>query len=153
MTDPVTDLEAAKAFTKEHGFTANRYSRGVAPTITFGPDDSPTRGKPRCFHRGFANYDTSQCTHVGKVTLADGSTWCGTHAPAAVARRKAAKDAKAKARMDRWEAGQRLAERSALIKAAGKAAIEALRQIADGHNDPRALAAEVLAMLPETEQT
>lgn len=86
--DPRTDLAAARAFTAEH--VSNRRQL----TITFGsPDYVKSWGKPRCACKLWDTFPDRQCDRVGKVTLADGTTWCGIHEPAAIARRRARREA------------------------------------------------------------
>lgn len=72
---------------------------------------------------------------------ADGNpTKCGTHSSAAIMRdaeRKKATNLKWKAEFDRKQA----------IRKAEAAILPALRQIADGYNDPRGLATEVVSAL------
>ena len=65
--------------------------------------------------------------------------WCGIHHPPAVEARKKARDEKWDLRWGRQQAvaGQR------------DAALDAIRQIAAGHNAPRELARTVLAMVEE----
>lgn len=77
------------------------------------------------FGAGFA-----QCSKKKK----GGSDWCGVHSPEAVERRKQQSDERYK--KQREEADRKYA-RPAEYR-------DALRQIADGHNDPRSLAAEIL---------
>lgn len=71
--------------------------------------------------------------------------FCRQHDPEAV-------KARGKARRDQWEAEYAAKraedERNRLTRKAQDAAKAALEQIAGGHNDPRALAVEVLAMFP-----
>lgn len=132
MADPKTDKAAAEAFTKE---LASR-----------GPDPHKRDGSPRCAAKVWAPgaYRSYQCEATGKVVLADGSTWCGTHSPEAVERREEKRrarwaqfDADLKVRMDANEVARRRAADYPKLRAA-------LQAIADGHNDPRALAATAL---------
>lgn len=143
MSDPLTDVEAAQAFTQEHGFTDNRYGRKRDATITY-PANSPKLGKPRCACKTWGHMTYTQCDSVGKVKLADGSTWCGTHAPAAVAARKARAQARSAARQAKWDARRASDAERQKRERAFPEFLEALRKIAAGHNDPCALAREVL---------
>jgi hypothetical protein len=73
-------------------------------------------------------------------------TKCGRHSAAA----KAKREAKDRAQREQWKA--KSAARRAVHDAT--AALElALRQIADGHNDPRALAQEVIAAVDAARMT
>lgn len=63
--------------------------------------------------------------------------YCKTHDPAAVLARRAARDAK-------WEIAQLANSRKWATERLGHDAIGVLRKIAAGHNDPRALAQELL---------
>ena len=63
--------------------------------------------------------------------------WCKMHDPVARKAKQAARDAKWQSDWDREKA----------LNNAKAALVPALRAIADGHNDPRALATEVIATL------
>jgi hypothetical protein len=85
-----------------------------------------------------------QCGNKGTKEH-EGLLWCGTHYPPSVAKRRADRDAERqaiyrarRARSDQRQAHEELKE----------AALAAIRKIADGHNDPRALAQEVLRRAP-----
>lgn len=67
--------------------------------------------------------------------------YCKQHDPAAVAAKNAARDAAYKAK---WAAHELRNQRVV----AGAAALDAVRLIAAGHNDPRTLALELLARFP-----
>jgi hypothetical protein len=72
--------------------------------------------------------------------------YCKQHDPAAVA----AKNAERKAKEDaKWKA---VSDRHTRARV-GEAAINALMEIAAGHNDPRALAASILERLPKEDRT
>lgn len=100
--------------------------------------------------RDARSFSSHQCSRKAKVTrkvMHHGKVaeygYCGLHDPVAVAekraKQKAAWEAKWQAEQAAWKAKQdarELAER----------AIEALHQIAAGHNDPRSLAIEVLGL-------
>ena len=64
--------------------------------------------------------------------------YCKQHDPAAKAARDALLAAKANERHQQWR-----------IEMAGKRFLVVLRQIANGHNDPRTIAAEVIKDFPE----
>lgn len=83
-----------------------------------------------------------RCSHAGKHEH-NGFKFCSLHLPAKVIARDAERETARKAKNEaisadvrRWEAARRQKD----------AALEAIKQIAAGHNDPRALAQEVLAM-------
>lgn len=85
-----------------------------------------------------------QCESKGKFEYA-GHRFCGRHHPPVV-------DAKEQARSDE-RARQRAAaaakyQREQATEKQKDAALEAIKQIAAGHNDPQALSREVLAMHP-----
>jgi hypothetical protein len=69
----------------------------------------------------------------------EGKFYCKTHHPPTIA-------AKREASFQKWRA-----DRNAKAQTAARlaAALDACRQIAAGHNDPRALAAAVVAMPPQ----
>lgn len=71
--------------------------------------------------------------------------FCRQHDPDAV---KARRDASYAAYQAEWAAKNAEHERQKQIGAANDAAKTALERIAAGHNDPRSLAAEVLALYP-----
>lgn len=76
MSDPLTDATAAFFFTAEHAWD-DRHSRSFWPR-----EPVPTvGGKPRCWGVKGGVMGLYQCREPGTVTLADGSTWCGAHAP------------------------------------------------------------------------
>lgn len=84
-----------------------------------------------------------QCESKGKHEW-QGHRFCSIHHPPTV-------EAKKQARTDEWER-ERAAQAARWRKADAErkqkdAALEAIKQIAAGHNDPRALAQEVLAMV------
>lgn len=144
--DPLTDLETARAFTKQWAAPERGTLGRTRSLICTWAEREP---KPeRCWAHDSSPHGF-QCGKPGKTKLADGSTWCGHHNPAARARNDARKAA-TRAKWDaRWGALQEATERQNRRRLADAAAWGAIRQIADGHNDPRSLAQEVLAMLPE----
>lgn len=83
----------------------------------------------------------SQCTRAGKVER-EGKWYCRQHDPVAVAERRAKAQAKWEAEWAAKTAGWKETERLRRLSAT---ALEALKAIAAGHNDPRTLAQEVLA--------
>lgn len=130
-------LEEAKAFTQKNGIDGSR--------------TRPLRGsrtdKPLCFGSshmaGMVRH--YRCDKVGKVTLADGSCWCGIHSPDAVARRAEAR-AKKSAEADAKNAASFAAYKRRIAREkAFPILLSTLEAIRDGHNDPRTAAAEALA--------
>lgn len=95
-----------------------------------------------CTERIFENYASHPCGKVPKYDPdAKGNpTKCGTHRQAAKDRRKAESEARRVKWQEGWEAKGRLREAERDVE-------RALRRIADGHNDPRGLAQEVLSAL------
>ena len=69
--------------------------------------------------------------------------YCNRHDPIAVAAKRAKQEAAWKAK---WDAEKAAAQAKRDERELAERAIEALRQIAAGHNDPRSLAIEVLGL-------
>ncbi len=111
--------------------------------------NGPT-GKWACrasIHEGRTGYH--QCGKAASIQDEDGYWWCGVHSPLAVAKRKAKSNERYEAHKAKWaDADRKRAEADKLLTNAPRY-IEALRQIAAGHNDPRALAIETLGELLE----
>lgn len=103
----------------------------------------------RCRHSVHeARWGFYQCTRKPSVIrCVDGVEYgfCKQHDPEVVARRDAAQRAKWSAE---WDANRRANARREQERKAALACKEAMKKIADGHNDPRSLALEVLAMFP-----
>jgi hypothetical protein len=75
--DPLTNLNAARSFTvfnRFHTDGRSPYAHEPYPVFHFGK----RTGQPRCWGQ-IGSWQ--QCRYPGKVKLADGSTWCGVHAP------------------------------------------------------------------------
>lgn len=89
-----------------------------------------------------------QCEVKGKLEW-KGHRWCGRHHPPTVEAKKKARDDEAARERAAQSARYRAAEAERQQRHAALAAIE---QIAAGHNDPRSLAQEVLAMIPTPDQ-
>lgn len=83
-------------------------------------------------HDGGRSVSFHQCT---RKPWRDG--WCKQHHPDTEATRD-------KERRARWEMESRARRREAQINAARREALDAIKQIAAGHNDPRGLAVELL---------
>ena len=79
----------------------------------------------------------TQCAKLGKHQDADGIWWCETHEPERAAQRAAATDARQRAAWEKQHKTWRYGHQGERLR-------DALRQIANGHNDPRSLALEVL---------
>lgn len=112
----------------------------------------PTReheGKCICVAMIFGEQShTTQCWSAGKVQDAGGNWWCNIHSPEGDAKRQAAKDERDRQERMKWAARAARHEEAAAQRALADRALEAIRQIAAGHNDPRSLAEEVLASGP-----
>jgi len=89
---------------------------------------------------GIWHHVPGQCQRKGKLEC-EGYHWCATHYPPNVVARRLAIHARHEAEAERnrleWDARDK--ERKMR-----DAALKAIKQIADGHNDPRGLAMEVL---------
>ena len=89
-------------------------------------------GRPRCFetvHYYVSNWPhTKQCSRAAKV-----GDYCKQHDPCTVAKRRAKADAKYEAA---WQVRRK--------EIRGPKMFEALKEIADGHNNPRLLAWETI---------
>jgi chorismate mutase len=95
-----------------------------------------------CTERMFNKFHSSPCTNAPKhdPDVNGRLTKCGVHCKAAVAKR----EAKAEERTAKWKAQTKA---NIELDKAEVAVMAALRQIASGHNDPRALAQSVLDRL------
>lgn len=143
--DPLTDLEAATEFTKEHQHRPLHYKPAFNPQA--GRD-----GKFWCFGSVSAKpaWGDTRCGAWGKVQLADGSWWCKTHCPAAVATRKAARDERERQQRLKYDADAQKRRELTIRNTQHPVLLDALKTIARGHNDPCNLAREVLQQLGET---
>lgn len=109
----------------------------------------------RCRHavhesgRGCSFYQCGNKVKVARKVSHHGKEaefgYCGTHDPIAVAEKNAKRDAKWESK---WAAEEAARQAKADARDLAERAIEALRQIAAGHNDPRSLAIEVLGAKP-----
>lgn len=85
-------------------------------------------------------YRRVPCSRTGSIER-DGKFYCATHDPVAVQARRDKSRAK-------WEADYAAKQanwaRQKIEEQFKAAAIEAIRRIADGHNDPRGLASEII---------
>lgn len=120
----------------------SRYDHVLERTIRFGtPESNKQYGKPRCCQAVRGSFSLKQCPNVGKFKDAEGYDWCGHHTKEAFAKKAAAR----KARHDKWHADfDAKWNRSKRIQAANEALMQAMRDIAAGHNDARQLATDVL---------
>lgn len=99
-------------------------------------------GKLTCTERVWGTWDAAPCGKTPKHDHDNNGqpTKCGIHCKAAVEKRQAKSDEK----MNHWR--RQMDARSALSEATN-AVEKALRKIAQGHNDPRGLATEVIDTL------
>jgi len=96
---------------------------------------------PRCDTRIHSGFLSHQCPRNGVIER-DGKFYCRQHDPVAVQQKR---DERRKAMDDKFAAMDARHKEAARIAALKVDAVAALREIAAGHNDPRALAVEVLA--------
>ncbi len=96
---------------------------------------------PRCDTRIYSEFRSHPCTRNGAVER-DGKFYCRQHDPVAVRQRDDARRAAWAAERNVEEAQRKEAARIAALQVD---AVAALREIAAGDNDPRALAIKVLA--------
>lgn len=111
--------------------------RGPSKFIPWGKNPGTV---PQCYASVHDDFGVGfhQCPKKASVFEENGNQWCGTHSPAAqAARDKKSADAYAKRQRIYKLNQKRLNTRETLLKV--------LREIEAGHNDPRALAREVLA--------
>lgn len=95
-----------------------------------------------CTEMIISNYSSHPCGNIPKHDPdANGNlTRCGMHSASAKAKRKAAQE-------KRDASIRRKLEMQALLSKANAAVEPALRQIAEGHNDPRSLAFGIIAAI------
>lgn len=99
-------------------------------------------------------YRGHQCANKAKVTrtvevssdVVEEVEYCGIHDPVKVEEKRKAREAKWRAAWKAQAEARAQAERSRQFR---EACIKAIKSIAAGHNDPRALAAETLAKFQE----
>jgi hypothetical protein len=131
--------ETQTVFTKK----MSRYGHELERTIRFGtPESNKQYGKPRCCQAMRGNFGSlKQCPNVGKSTDEAGYSWCGHHTKESFEKKAAAK----KERNRKWHADfDAKWNRSKRIQAANTALLQAMREIAAGHNDARSLATDVM---------
>lgn len=102
----------------------------------------PRGDKPQCRAAVYRSreWGSGQCTKPGKHQGADGIWWCDLHEP----EREARREAETRARQDAAYHKDRLQNTYGWT---GRKLRDALREIANGHNDPRSLAIEVLGKM------
>lgn len=145
-------LEEAQVFTKKHSYQPHNSWTTATLYKTYREGQYGKKGgEPRCW--GECSHTDRithwyQCDRPGKTRLLDGSTWCGIHSPEAVAKRdQRTKDRhhqaylKLQAKSERWR-------KEAVQNQVFPALLDALQQIAEGHNAPRELAREALSKWP-----
>lgn len=100
-----------------------------------------------CTERRYGLMRSASCDNAAKYDPdANGNpTKCGNHSKAAYERRNAKKDATEKRWRQQWQADAALREAQSALE-------PALRQIVQGHNNPRELAFEVLERLHEARE-
>lgn len=105
----------------------------------FRNDPMPDRCAAGCHGERTSSW---QCHAKGNLKSYGGYVWCGTHYPPVVharaEERQRQRSLKADARSARWA-------KEAADNKRKERALEAIKLIAAGHNDPRALAQSVLA--------
>ena len=101
-------------------------------------------GKHRCAGRVWhdGSFYSSACMNNGKHEHG-GKWWCKVHHPPTV---KVKREERERKWDEKHQAEQAQREREQALRNMKNAALDACRKIAAGHNDPRALAQEVLAM-------
>ncbi len=102
---------------------------------------------PRCDTRIYSEFRSHPCTRNGAVER-DGKFYCRQHDPVAVQQKRGDRR---KALDDKFAAMDAKRKEAARIAALQVDAVAALREIAAGHNDPKALAIKVLAKHGETD--
>jgi hypothetical protein len=147
-------LEEAEAFTSKHAYKPPLRTSFASSALskTFSPGQWGKKGgEPRCYGE-CSHHDRIttwyQCDKPGKVRLCDGSTWCGIHSPEAVYKREQRTIARRQSSYDHLRAKAERWQREAVQNIVFPAFLEALEAIAEGHNDPRALARETLLKWP-----
>jgi hypothetical protein len=99
----------------------------------------------KCTARFYDNWGSHICRNKAKHDIVNGvATRCGIHSSAAKEKRKA----KRQETSEKW---RRKFDEEIQVQKARKAAIDAIKQIAAGHNNPRELVNEVVAMFPRKE--
>ncbi|AWI90303.1 hypothetical protein C0214_19800 [Methylobacterium sp. DM1] len=115
------------------------------PHNAFRAAADPNRCRHAVYEGRMGFYQCQRKPVVFRCVKGEDVGFCKQHDPEAVAAREKAWrekfDRERAAESAKWERARRLTE-------ANRAAKEALEQIAAGHNDPRVLAAEILALFP-----
>lgn len=124
-------------------FTRNRQGPAkLEPTITqhWKPKQ---QGQPRCHMSVYSSqaFGHVQCHAVGKVQDEDGYWWCGNHSAEFFDKKAAKRKAYWDGKKAEWNARDERHDRN---KRTLEALVQAMRDIAAGHNDACALAREVL---------
>jgi hypothetical protein len=109
---------------------------------SYGPRYRTRPDLGRCAESVFGDYTSHQCQNKAKFDPDESGnpTTCGVHSEARVAAKKTKRDAE-------YELCLKGLERNAAEGNFAKESCYAIRLIADGHNDPRALANEILDKL------
>lgn len=98
-------------------------------------------------HNGSGHVGFHQCSRKPKHEYG-GHGWCAQHYPPNEHKRREERHAAWKAE---WKAREEGWAREAAEAKQKAAALEAIKKIAAGHNDPRGLAEEVLSIIPTQE--
>lgn len=102
---------------------------------------------PRCQETVWTGFWSGQCQN--RATTENG--FCKTHDPDIVKKKRAARDAKFNAEWEKqtkqWAREEAMSQYRQACAAAVPGFIFALTEIANGHNDPRALARETLGTI------
>lgn len=101
---------------------------------------SPPNPK-KCAAAVWADYSWHQCSRAGVIER-DGRIWCKQHDPEAARERREKQRAKDEATIN-------AARHQACVIEWQAGAVEVLRKIADGNNDPAGLAREFMAKEPK----
>lgn len=152
MTDLKSQLEASKTYNWNAISVYEGRFIGGNLVEAFKPKPGQCRGECSYTDRITHFYP---CSHKAKVRrnveMRDGSVrelgFCGIHDPEAILRKAAKRHAESQSKyqemLNKWAEEKR-------VRDSRPDYIAALRVIADGHNDPRSLAAEILSKWNES---
>ena len=99
--------------------------------------------RPRCAAMIYSGSWPTHCSRYGVIER-DGKMYCRQHDPVAVKARREERDRRWRAE---WAAEDELNRKRKAVRDAERQGISALYLIADGHNDPRQVAAEAVAAI------
>lgn len=127
-----------------HVFFGRGYEGHVEPSPKYCCRSVHESGRGVNFHQCHFKPKTYRLVRSSKGVKKYG--FCSLHDPETVLKKKKERNEK----WDReWALKQAMWKREEETNKARAACVEAMKKIRDGHNDPRALAREVLAMFPE----